>query len=75
MTRHRLPESEWISVGIYLVRTAQDRLVPSHARGDQHAEAILIGAYPLEWALADRRSTLAMLEAVRISRRQGRTHG
>ncbi|MEO8520551.1 MAG: hypothetical protein ABI603_04255 [Acidobacteriota bacterium] len=57
-----LDEQLWEAVGVYRVHG-----IPTHSRGDQHAEAILSGAVPFETALAERRATTEMLENMRAS--------
>ena len=59
-----VPREQWADLGLYVVRDAHGRDVVTHARGDQHAAAILDGSYPVVAALADRRATRQMFEGV-----------
>jgi hypothetical protein len=48
-----LPEEQWPTVGIFTIKTADGSRIPSHALGDQHADAIIHGRYPPDQARRD----------------------
>jgi hypothetical protein len=48
-----LPEDQWAACGIFTIKMADDSRIPSHALGDQHADAIIHGRYGTDQARRD----------------------
>lgn len=70
-----VPREAWAEIGVFELRTADGRLIPSHARGDEYAARILRGEVPFESARRNAVASQTMTDGMIRAIQQGRWKG